>query len=344
MRSRLRLFAALAACTVLLAGCAQQGATLQGQDIHSLYGVIMTLALIVFVLVEGLLVTAIVRFRKRDESQPPQVYGSSRMLAGFFGFGIVIVAVLFPFGERTLRAVMANPSPIVNLRIEAFQWEWTAYYLNEGVLTTGKTLKTPMLIELPVDEPAHITLISRDVMHGFFIPAFLFMRNAIPGHPNSFTFTPTKLGTYPAQCSQFCGLWHSRMTFIVKVVTQPDYTSWVTNRTLKAIGGTCAPDGSSIHLTAKNTTWNTNCLAVHAGSPFKVTIANQDEGVDHNFAIYPSLADGISGKHEYFETGRFPGVSTRSFDVSALKGLKPGHYYFQCNVHGVAMAGAFVVK
>jgi plastocyanin len=189
-----------------------------------------------------------------------------------------------------------------------------------------------------------VRLVSRDVMHGFFIPAFLFMRNAIPGHPSTFMFTPDKIGTYPAQCTEFCGLWHSRMTFVVKVVSPTDYAAWVKDRTLKAIGGTCPPDGNELRLVAKNTAWNTNCLAVHAGTQFRVTIDNQDAGVDHNFAIYPSLADGISEKHELFETGRFPGVATKSFDVTSVAQLKPGHYYFQCNVHGVAMAGAFIVK
>jgi len=343
MRTRWRLLAAVA-CGLLLGGCAQQGATSQGQDIHQLYYVILLLAAIVFLLVESLLVWSIVRFRKRDDSPAPQNFGSNRALLGFFGFGIVVVAILFPFGEKTLRDVEHQEPPLVSIRIEAFQWEWTAYYLNEGVFSTGKTLKRPMVMELPVDEPAHITLVSRDVMHGFFIPAFLFERNAIPGHPTTFTFTPNKLGTYPAQCAEFCGLWHSRMTFIVKVVAQTDYAAWVKNQTLKAIGGTCPPDGSSIRLVAKNTSWNTNCLGVHQGATFQVTIDNQDQGVDHNFAIYPSLADGISGKHELFETGKFAGISTRSFHVTATRGLKPGHYYFQCNVHGVAMAGAFVVK
>jgi cytochrome c oxidase subunit 2 len=322
----------------------QQGATSQGREIHKLYYVILTLGGFVFVLVEGLLIWSIVRYKKRDDEPAPQVFGSNRALAGFFGFGIVLVAVLFPFGERTLQSVLhQDPNPSLRIRVEAFQWEWTAYYLNEGIFTTGKTLHRPMVMELPVDESVRITLVSRDVMHGFYIPAFLFMRNAIPGHPTTFTLTPKTLGTYPAQCVQFCGLWHSRMAFVVKVVPFPDYSAWVQQRTLKAIGGTCPPDGSTLRLVARNTAWNTNCLAVHAGSPIAVTIDNQDVGVDHNFAIYPSLADGIAGTHEIFESGRFPGVETRSFQVPEVAGLKPGHYYFQCNVHGVAMAGAFIV-
>ena len=83
------------------------------------------------------------------------------------------------------------------------------------------------MFDVPVDTPIHVTLVSRDVMHEFFVPQLLFMRNAIPGHPNVFTFTPTKIGTYHGQCAQFCGLWHSRMTFTMKVVAPVDYAAWV---------------------------------------------------------------------------------------------------------------------
>ncbi len=48
-------------------------------------------------------------------------------------------------------------------------------------------------MEVPIDEPIHIHLVSNDVMHEFFVPAFFFMRNAIPGHPNDFTWTPYRL-------------------------------------------------------------------------------------------------------------------------------------------------------
>src|SRR5438046_458034 len=78
-----------------------------------------------------------------------------------------------------------------------------------------------------VDEPVHVHLVSNDVMHEFFVPAFFFMRNAIPGFPNDFTWTPTRLGTFNGQCAEFCGLGHARMTFVLKVVTEPDFLAWV---------------------------------------------------------------------------------------------------------------------
>ena len=93
------------------------------------------------------------------------------------------MSLLFPFGERTLAAVdHINPQTQVHVRVEGFQWEWTAYYLNEGIFMTRQDAHASRWsCEVPVDEPVHVTLVSRDVMHEFYVPEFLFMRNAIPG-------------------------------------------------------------------------------------------------------------------------------------------------------------------
>src|SRR6266513_5943643 len=118
MPRRLCAWAGMAAA-LLLSGCAQQAATEQGQKIHQLYGIIFVLAVLVFLLVEGVLIWSIVRFRKRDDTPPPQTVGSNRTLIGFFAFGAILVSVLFPFGERALSAVdRQDPFPQVSIRVE----------------------------------------------------------------------------------------------------------------------------------------------------------------------------------------------------------------------------------
>ena len=78
------------------------------------------------------------------------------------------------------------------IRVEGFQWEWTFYYLNEGFFTTGKTLVKPAEMVVPVDVPVHIELESRDVIHSFFVPDFLFKRDVIPGGTTSSRSRPTR--------------------------------------------------------------------------------------------------------------------------------------------------------
>jgi len=321
------------------AGCAQQGATVQGEKVHTLYVTIAIMAAPVFVGVEALLIWSVVRFRRRarDTSLGPQIFGSNRALVIFFVIPAIIVAALFGFGEKTLASVQKqDPNPAVRIRAEGFQWEWTFYYLDEGFFVSGKTLVRPALMVIPVDEPIKFELHSRDVIHSFFVPGFLFKKDLIPGRTNTFTVTPTKIGTFPAQCAEFCGLWHSKMTFVVRVVTSSDYAAWVTEQ-IKAIQSiTCKPSGAAPAIVAKDISWNTNCLALPSGPPPAITVNNQDAGIDHNFAIY----DSFSQTKEFFQTGRFAGVATKSFQ---LPPLPPGRYYFQCDVHGPSMSGVFIV-
>ncbi len=267
----------------------------------------------------------------------PQGAGGPRSLALFFALPTVIVAFFFLYGERTLADVQRQePNPAVELHIDSFQWQWTFYYLNEGFFVTGKTLTKEAVVAVPVGAPVHVRLEARDVVHEFYVPEFLFMRNALPGRPNEFTFTPTQIGTFRGRCAEFCGLHHDRMTFVLKVMSEPDYIAWVDQTRKQAQKIDCDPSGP-LHLVSKDNSWNTNCLAVPAGGPFTVLVTNQDAGIEHNFGVY----DTPGRKRTLFQSPRFAGVAEQTFQLQALP---KGHYYFECNVHGPAMSGALVVK
>jgi cytochrome c oxidase subunit II len=72
------------------------------------------------------------------------------------------------------------------------------------------------------------------VIHAFWVPDFLFKRDAIPGHVNVFDVSPTTAGTYHGVCSEFCGLNHSFMTFTVKVVSPEEFERWLSEQTTEA--------------------------------------------------------------------------------------------------------------
>ena len=64
-------------------------------------------------------------------------------------------------------------------------------------------------------------------IHAFYVPRFLFKRDAIPGRPNEFEFTVDEPGTYGGQCAEFCGVYHDRMLFTVRAVTRAEYEAWL---------------------------------------------------------------------------------------------------------------------
>jgi cytochrome c oxidase subunit 2 len=73
------------------------------------------------------------------------------------------------------------------------------------------------------------------VIHSFWVPAFLFKRDVIPGHPNHFEITPTSTGTFTGRCAELCGQYHSEMLFTVKVVSPQQFQQYITAQKAAAL-------------------------------------------------------------------------------------------------------------
>jgi len=345
-RRALRL-ALLLALPLVTTGCGlvQTGLDAKAQEVHRLWFIILWLALPVFVFVWGMLAIVIIRYRRRrgDDSEPVQNAGKNGALVTFFAVPLGIIILLLSFGEVTVNKVdHIDPRPAERLVVTGSQWQWSARYAREGISVSGKTATEttngkPLVMAVPLGRSVEVTLESTDVMHGFFIPGMLFMRNAVPGHPNVFTFTPTRAGTYHGQCTQFCGLWHSKMTLVLEVLPQAKFQAWVNlQKKAQSKAGSCTPTGSSITLTAQHIQWDKTCIAAVAGQPIKITIINKDAGIAHNFAIWVNS----SLKKRLFQTGNMSGPATKTYTAPALPA---GKYYFQCDVHGPAMSGTLII-
>jgi cytochrome c oxidase subunit II len=72
-----------------------------------------------------------------------------------------------------------------------------------------------------------ITITSADVDHAFFVPAFYFKRQAIPGFTSAFDIKVTRPGVYPGECAEFCGLNHAFMTFVVDARSPQAFAAWL---------------------------------------------------------------------------------------------------------------------
>jgi len=129
--------------------------------------------------------------------------------------------------ENTIDAIPAKPAVTVN--VVGFQWSWEFNYPNYKVTTDGYMWgQGPLpVLEIPVGESVNFNLTSPDVIHAFWVPEFLFKRDVVPGHPNHFSITATKTGTFTGHCSELCGLYHSKMLFTLKIVTPAQFQTWI---------------------------------------------------------------------------------------------------------------------
>ncbi|GAC1588807.1 MAG: hypothetical protein NVS3B28_14470 [Candidatus Velthaea sp.] len=184
--------------------------------------------LVVFGLVSGLIVFALIRWRRRagdDRSLPPQFRANNALEITWTVIPLVMVGALFVhtyYAEANVQAM--SPRPDVTIAVDAYRWGWTFAYAG-GPTINGSAGTSPQLV-LPAGETTKIALTSRDVAHSFWIPDFLFKKDAIPGQINTFDLKPDRLGTFIGRCAQFCGLDHALMSFSVRVVSPADYTRW----------------------------------------------------------------------------------------------------------------------
>ena len=163
--------------------------------------------------------------RKRDATGlPPQTRYNLPIEVLYTVVPFIMIAVFFYFTARDEDVIMrTSANPDHRITVTGIQWSWQfSYETDGGGTTTGTTGKPPTLV-LPEGESVQFKLVSDDVIHSFWVPAFLFKMDVIPGQDNTFEITPTKQGTFKGKCAELCGQDHARMLFDVEVVSPAEF-------------------------------------------------------------------------------------------------------------------------
>jgi cytochrome c oxidase subunit 2 len=225
------------AAALLATGCVPQSVTEEGRAVHNLYNVFLYIAAVVFVVVSGLVIWSVIRYRRRDDELPAQTHGNNRLELAWTLIPTVIVLVLFVLTLQAQDKVLDQSGQAdVNVTVTAFQWSWRFTYEGTGAEVLGSPGSIPELV-VPVGQTIRVKLISADVVHTFYVPQTLFKRQAIPGTDNTFDLTFENVGLYHGQCTQFCGLQHADMVFRVRVVEEGAYQSWLAAATRHGSAG-----------------------------------------------------------------------------------------------------------
>ncbi|SDP32220.1 cytochrome c oxidase subunit 2 [Arthrobacter sp. ok909] len=197
-------------------------------------------ALVVGIITWGLMIWCIVAYRRRKGTVgfPRQNSFNLPLEVFYLTIPLFMVLVFFYFTDRDQQQIddRSKPADVV-VDVRGKQWAWDFNYKKGDVITgdvheagvqahlTGNDVdkeKLPTLY-LPVNKSVDLELNSRDVIHSFWVPAFLQKRDMIPGKTNYIRFTPTKEGTYDGKCAELCGEYHSEMLFRVKVVSDSEF-------------------------------------------------------------------------------------------------------------------------
>lgn len=192
--------------------------------------VFLIAAAVVALIVYGLILFPLVVWREGDGRQPAQFNGNPPLEVTTAIIPLLLVIALFIVtfrNEMPVDRVAAHPETVVSAT--AFRWSWRFEYPGTGITITGTPTQAPTLY-LPVGRSTEVDLQSVDVTHSFWVPAFLFKRDAIPGMTNRFDLTPNTTGTFDAKCAQFCGLKHANMIFTVKVVADDAFDRYIASK------------------------------------------------------------------------------------------------------------------
>ena len=204
-----------------------QPITEQGQRVYDLWLGSAASATVIGLAVWALIFIAVVKFRKKSDELPRQVRYNLPIEILYTVVPFVIIGVLFFYtarDENYLDKLSAKPDVTVN--VVGFKWNWQFGYPADKVQVTGAVGK-PAVLVLPTDRTVRFVETSPDVIHSFWVPAFLFKRDVVPGRANQFEVTIHTTGTFTGHCAELCGEKHSQMNFVVRVVTGPEYDAYI---------------------------------------------------------------------------------------------------------------------
>jgi cytochrome c oxidase subunit 2 len=253
----------------------------QARAIFNLGIVTAIVAVVIFAVVVGIVVYALLRFPRwrEGERDPEQGKGNKTIEIVWTAIPLVIVGVLFVLAARTMGISDPPPPPKPDIVVIGHQWWWEARYTNSGAVVANE-------IHIPVGKAVSLKLDAADVLHEFWVPELARKITSVPGHPNHIWIQADKPDTYIGFCTEFCGTQHAWMHFLLVAESQQEFQKWEQAQLLPAPAPVSQNAQKGLALFEQMT-----CVNCHA---IKGTIASATFGPDlTHVASRKQLAAGI---------------------------------------------------
>jgi len=204
-------------------------ASTQEAQVDTLYDVLIIASVPFFVLVTAIVLYSVYRFRMlpgEEDMDGPPIHGNTRLeiiwtaIPAVLMLGMCVYAAILLDNAEDAPAASAGPE--LNVRVVGEQFTWTFYYPpgEDG----GEEVASSQLY-LPIDRSVNFDVQTKDVLHDFWVPAFRWKIDAVPGITTNYRVTPNRIGRYPVVCAELCGLGHAVMRQTAVVMTEDDFAA-----------------------------------------------------------------------------------------------------------------------
>ncbi|MBI3743993.1 MAG: cytochrome c oxidase subunit II [Chloroflexi bacterium] len=251
------------------------------RDQNDLFLLIFWLAVGVFILVEGLLVYSIIRFRRKkgDDTLPKQVHGNSKLEVFWTLIPLAIVVVIAIPTYTTIADQHSPPDgESVKVEVVGHQWWWEFRYPELGIATANE-------LNVPTGKVIKIDMLSGDVVHSFWIPKLAGATDVFPNRLTQMWFIADDVGTYYGQCKELCGVEHALMRMRVVARTPTDFDTWAASQKSPPPApapGSLAAQGQQVFATH-------GCLLCHttSGPEAPGTQEGREKGYESGQSVFP---------------------------------------------------------
>lgn len=228
------------------------GASNLAAGVDKAFFFIFAISFLFTIAITALMIYILIHFSRKKNKNPQQFTGNTKLEIIWTVVPLIIVLVMFYYGMEGFSPMRKVPANAMEIKAIGRMWEWRFDYGNGKV---SKELVVPHLRDIKMN------LVSEDVNHGLFIPAFRVKEDVIPGYDNYLWFRPITKGNFDIFCSEYCGLAHSAMTSKVVVLDSLEFDKWLAD--LKVTGD--APDHPGLAIMKANA-----CLTCHSLDGSKV--------------------------------------------------------------------------
>jgi len=225
-----------------------------GTPAHSIFGLsmlVLGITAAIFLVVGGLLLYALVRYRHRETDpkalqEPAQVYGSNQIELSWTVIPILIVVMLFLATARIIFSTehALKPADALDITVIGHQFWWEYRYPKFGIITANE-------LHIPVSDtnhptPTYLTMSSADTDHSFWVPRLAGKTDLIPNKVNTMWIDPQSPGLYLGQCAQYCGTQHAKMLLRVYADTPAQFAAWIEHQKQQAEHPATPSDGEAV--------------------------------------------------------------------------------------------------